>query len=111
MQKDFSELTEQEVLALAVSLEEEDIRSYGDLAEVMRENYPGTARMFSAMAEEENGHRHRLLDLYREKFGDPHPADPSSGCKELSRAQIAMAVAPARPRKGACPGGADGGRE
>jgi erythrin-vacuolar iron transport family protein len=73
MQKDFSELTEQELLALAISLEEEDIRSYGDLAEVMRENYPGTARMFSAMAEEENGHRHRLLDLYREKFGEHIP--------------------------------------
>jgi len=48
--------TEQEVLAPAISPEEEDMRTYGDLAEVMRENYPGTARMFSAMAEEENGH-------------------------------------------------------
>lgn len=73
MKKDFSELTEQEVLALAISLEEEDIRSYGDLAEAMRESYPGTARMFAAMAEEENGHRHRLLDLYREKFGEHIP--------------------------------------
>jgi erythrin-vacuolar iron transport family protein len=40
---------------------------------VMRETYPGTARMFAAMAEEENGHRHRLLDLYRQKFGDHIP--------------------------------------
>jgi uncharacterized membrane protein len=39
----------------------------------MRETYPGTARMFAAMAEEEDGHRHRLLDLYREKFGDHIP--------------------------------------
>jgi len=39
----------------------------------MRESYPGTARMFAAMAEEEDGHRHRLLDLYREKFGDHIP--------------------------------------
>jgi erythrin-vacuolar iron transport family protein len=73
MQKDFSELTEQELLALAISLEEEDIRTYGDLAEAMRETYPGTERMFSAMAEEENGHRHRLLELYREKFGEHIP--------------------------------------
>jgi erythrin-vacuolar iron transport family protein len=73
MKKDFSELTEQELLALAIALEEEDIRSYGDLAEALRETYPGTARMFAAMAEEENGHRHRLLDLYREKFGDHIP--------------------------------------
>src|SRR5262249_5063076 len=61
--KDFSELTEQELLALAISLEEEDIRTYADLAQGMRESYTGTARMFSAMSEEEDGHRHRLLDL------------------------------------------------
>jgi erythrin-vacuolar iron transport family protein len=71
--KDFSELTEQELLALAIGLEEEDNRTYGDLAETMRETYPGTARMFAAMAEEEDGHRHRLLDLYRQKFGDHIP--------------------------------------
>src|SRR5262247_956674 len=71
--KDFSELTEQELLALGISLEEEDIRTYADLAEGMRESYPGTARMFSAMSEEEDGHRHRLLDLYRAKFGDHIP--------------------------------------
>src|SRR5690242_21610004 len=71
--KDFSELTQQELLALAIALEEEDNRTYGDLAEAMRETYPGTARMFAAMAEEENGHRHRLLELYRKKFGDHIP--------------------------------------
>jgi erythrin-vacuolar iron transport family protein len=71
--KDFSELTEQELLALAIGLEEEDNRTYGDFAEALRESYPGTAKMFAAMAEEENGHRHRLLDLYRQKFGDHIP--------------------------------------
>lgn len=71
--KNFSDLTEQEVLALAIALEEEDNRTYSDLAETMRETYPATAQMFVAMAEEENGHRHRLLDLYREKFGDHIP--------------------------------------
>lgn len=71
--KEFSELTEQELLALAIALEEEDNRTYGDVAEAMRDAYPGTARMFAAMAEEENGHRHRLLDLYRQKFGDHIP--------------------------------------
>jgi rubrerythrin len=71
--KNFSDLTEQELLALAIALEEEDSRTYSDLANAMRESYPGTARMFAAMAEEENGHRHRLLDLYREKFGDHIP--------------------------------------
>lgn len=71
--KNFSDLTEQELLALAISLEEEDNRTYGDLAEAMREAYPGTAKMFAAMADEEDGHRHRLLALYREKFGDHLP--------------------------------------
>ncbi len=71
--KDLSDLTEQELLALAISLEEEDSRTYGDIAEALRESYPGTAKMFAAMAEEENGHRHRLLDLYREEFGDHIP--------------------------------------
>jgi rubrerythrin len=61
------------LLALAIALEEEDSRTYGDFAEAMRESYPGTARMFAVMAEEENGHRHRLLDLYRQKFGDHIP--------------------------------------
>jgi erythrin-vacuolar iron transport family protein len=73
MPKNFKDLSEREILALAISLEEEDIRTYSDLAEAMRENYPGTARMFAAMSEEENGHRHRLLDLYRTKFGDHIP--------------------------------------
>jgi erythrin-vacuolar iron transport family protein len=73
MPKNFKDLSEREILALAISLEEEDIRTYSDLAEAMRENYPGTARMFAAMSEEENGHRHRLLDLYRTKFGNHIP--------------------------------------
>jgi rubrerythrin len=71
--KNFSDLSEQELLALAIALEEEDSRTYSDLAEAMRETYSGTARMFGAMADEENSHRHRLLDLYREKFGDHIP--------------------------------------
>lgn len=71
--KDFSELTEQELLALAISLEEEDARIYDEFAQGLRETYPATARMFDALADEENGHRHRLLDLYRAKFGDHIP--------------------------------------
>jgi erythrin-vacuolar iron transport family protein len=71
--KNFSDLTEQELLALAVSLEEEDNRTYSDFAEALRESYPGTAKVFSGMADEENRHRHRLLNLYRQKFGDHIP--------------------------------------
>ena len=71
--KDFSELTERELLALAIALEEEDSRIYEEFAEGLREPYPDTARMFTEMSAEEDGHRHRLLDLYRGKFGDHLP--------------------------------------
>ena len=73
MTKNFSDLSEQELLALAISLEEEDARIYDDFAEGLREQYPASAKVFQAMAEEENGHRHRLLDLYRKRFGDHIP--------------------------------------
>lgn len=71
--KDFSELTERELLALAISLEEEDARIYEEFAEGLREQYPDTAQMFNGMSEEESGHRHRLLTLYRSKFGERIP--------------------------------------
>jgi len=71
--KNFSDLTEQDLLALAISLEEEDSRIYGEFAEGLRKNYPDSANMFLALAEEENGHRHRLLNLYRKRFGEHIP--------------------------------------
>src|SRR5215510_8742690 len=71
--KDFSHLDERELLALAISLEEEDARIYENFAEGLHAQYPSSAKMFQAMAEEENGHRHRLLDLYRARFGDHIP--------------------------------------
>ena len=73
VRKDFSALTERELLALAISLEEEDARIYDEFAEGLRETYPDTARMFNAMSDEESGHRHRLLTLYRGKFGERIP--------------------------------------
>jgi rubrerythrin len=71
--RNFNGLTEPEVLALAISLEEEDERVYADIAEGLRQNFPGSAAMFDGMREEEAGHRRRLIDLYREKFGDHIP--------------------------------------
>ncbi|HUI20286.1 MAG TPA: ferritin family protein [Methylocella sp.] len=71
--KNFSDLSEQELLALAIGLEEEDSRIYDAFAQGLRENYPDTANMFAAMSEEENGHRHRLLNLFRAKFGEHIP--------------------------------------
>src|ERR1700722_11042009 len=71
--KKFHDLTEREVLALAISLEEEDERVYADFAEGLRQDYPASAEMFEAMREEESGHRRRLIDLYRQKFGEHIP--------------------------------------
>jgi erythrin-vacuolar iron transport family protein len=71
--KDFDSLSQREILALAISLEEEDERIYADFAERMREHYPASAAVFEGMREEESGHRRRLLELYRSKFGDHVP--------------------------------------
>jgi erythrin-vacuolar iron transport family protein len=71
--RNFSELSEREVLALAIANEEEDNRIYTDIAEGLREEYPGSAKVFFEMADEEATHRRRLLDLFREKFGEHIP--------------------------------------
>jgi len=71
--KRFSDLTEQEVLALAITNEEEDSRIYRGFAEGLREQFPSSAKVFEEMADEEVTHRTRLYDLYREKFGDYLP--------------------------------------
>lgn len=69
MKKRFADLTEQEVLALAISNEDEDHRIYRSFADALRD-YPETAQMYDRMAEEEIGHRDMLLDLHRKKFGE-----------------------------------------
>ena len=71
--RNFSDLTEREVLALAIANEEEDNRIYTDIAEGLREDYPGSSHLFTEMAEEEAIHRRRLLELYRAKFGEHIP--------------------------------------
>src|ERR1700685_1154459 len=71
--KKFHELTEREVLALAIALEEEDERVYADFAEGLRQDYPASAAMFEGMREEESGHRRRLIELFRERFGEHIP--------------------------------------
>ena len=71
--RNFSDLTEREILALAIANEEEDNRIYTDIAEGLRDDYPASAHVFTEMAEEESEHRHRLLELYREKFGEHIP--------------------------------------
>ena len=71
--KQFSDLTEQEILALSISLEEEHGRIFGDYAQGLKDSYPTSAKVFSDMAEEENTHRRWLIDLYTQRFGDHIP--------------------------------------
>ena len=71
--KRFAELTEQEILALAITNEDEDSRIYRGFAEGLRGKYPDSAKVFDEMAEEEVRHRTMLFDLYRSKFGEYLP--------------------------------------
>jgi rubrerythrin len=71
--KNFRDLTEREILALAIQLEEEDSRVYGDFADGLRESYPATAKTFDEMQAEESRHRQMLLDRYKQRFGDHIP--------------------------------------
>ncbi|MCE0521834.1 MAG: hypothetical protein LV480_02865 [Methylacidiphilales bacterium] len=73
MAKTLRELSAQEVLALAIQAEEEDGRIYSDLAERVGKDYPETAKSLQAMHDEEDGHRHRLIELYRKQFGEHIP--------------------------------------
>ena len=69
----FSDLSEREILALAIANEEEDGRIYADYALALAEEYPASAKVFEAMAAEENEHRRRLIDTFVAKFGEHIP--------------------------------------
>jgi erythrin-vacuolar iron transport family protein len=71
--KRFADLTEQEIVALAITSEDEDSRIYRGFAEGLRGKYPASAKIFDEMAEEETRHRTRLFELYRSKFGEYLP--------------------------------------
>src|SRR5260370_41225306 len=71
--KAFNTLSEREVLALAISLEEEDERVYADFAEGLKQDFPASASVFDGMRAAESGHRRRLVELYRQKFGEHIP--------------------------------------
>lgn len=71
--RDFDSLSEQEILALAISSEEDDARIYLAYADGLREEFPASAKIFEAMAQEEHGHRDRLIELHKKRFGDSIP--------------------------------------
>ncbi len=71
--RSFKSLSEQEILALAIALEEEDARIYDDFADGLQADFPATAEILKEMRKEEDGHRRRLLELHRQKFGEHIP--------------------------------------
>jgi erythrin-vacuolar iron transport family protein len=71
--RNFDQLSEREMLALAISNEEEDSRIYADFADGLIQDYPASAKVFTEMAGEENEHRRRLIDLFVSKFGEHIP--------------------------------------
>jgi len=73
MARKFKDLSEREILALAIALEEEDGRVYADFVDGLRETYPATAKLFEDMREEESGHRASLIETFRARFGDHIP--------------------------------------
>lgn len=86
----FGDLSEREILALAIANEEEDGRIYADYAEHLREHYPDSAAVFDDMAAEEEEHRRALIDLYVERFG--------RHITYITRREVRGAPAPASPR-------------
>jgi len=79
--KKFKDLSDQEILALAIQMEEEDSRVYGDFAEGLRTTYPSTAKIFDEMAVEESRHRQSLFEMYRQRFGEHIPLIRSQDVK------------------------------
>ena len=76
--KKFPALGAQEILALAIFLEENDERIYQDFADGLKETYPATARVLMAMGAEETVHRQRLTELYKRRFGEHIPFDSTA---------------------------------
>lgn len=92
--KNFDSLSEREILALAISLEEEDERVYADFAEGLRQNFPASAAVFDGMRGEESGHRRRLIELHRRKFGEHIPLIRRQDVKGFVRRKPVWLVRP-----------------
>ena len=98
MAKNFKDLTEQEVLALAITLEEEDGRIYGELAHGLIDEYPVTAKMLVEMQTAESRHRASLIDLYRSRFGEHIPLIRRQDVKGFVDRPAVWLVRPTRPK-------------
>jgi rubrerythrin len=92
--RSFDSLSEKEILALAISQEEEDARIYDDFAEGLKERHPEQAQQFAAMRRDEDSHRHRLLELYRSRFGEHIPLIRRQDVKGFVRRRPVWLVRP-----------------
>src|SRR5205085_562747 len=92
--RSFGGLSEREILALAISLEEEDARIYADLADGLKDSHPAQAEQFRKIRAEEDGHRHRLLDLYQARFGEHIPLIRRQDVKGFVRRRPVWLVRP-----------------
>ena len=85
MSRSFRDLDEREILALAIAAEEEDGKIYGAYAERVKADYPSTGKILEEMRDEESGHRHTLIDLFKTRFGDNIPLVRRSDVKGFIR--------------------------
>ena len=97
MQRRFKDLSPAEVLALAISLEEEDARIYQEYARVLRPDFPAVAARLDEMRLEEDGHRHRLIDLFERKFGKEIPLIRRDDVSGFVRRQSPHSLRPLSP--------------
>ena len=95
----FRDLTEAQLLAVAIGAEEEDARIYRDFAAALQAEFPASAELFNRMAEEESGHRHRLIELYRNKFGEHIPLIRRQDVKGFLVRRPAWLATTIRPEK------------
>jgi erythrin-vacuolar iron transport family protein len=92
--KQFGELSEREILALAITMEEQDARIYRDYADGLSESFPASAQVFLGMAAEEDEHRRWLIELYRERFGEHIPLIRTEDVRGLMRHKPLWLVRP-----------------
>ncbi len=95
--RSFDSLSEREILALAIALEEEDERVYADFSEAFRKDFPATATMFDGMRVEESDHRRKLIELYQSKFGEHIPLIRRGDVKGLVSRRPIWLMQPLRP--------------
>jgi erythrin-vacuolar iron transport family protein len=94
MKRSFKDLSPAEVLALAISLEEEDSRILQEFARLLRPNYPKAAVELDAMRGEEDGHRHRLVDVFRRRYGEEIPLINREDIKGFVRRDAISSIQP-----------------